>query len=338
MSQHAPQSPAPASWPAPYPAYGYPPPHPAPPADPLPAPATPYHQFLRTGRNRWWKGLVVIVLLVVGYFLVAGTLIIVAFVFEAATGRITWEQLERGDLVITPLVLLATNLGLAALIPISMLLQWGFYGQPVRWLHSVRGYLRWDLLKRMALIIVPIFALYVLATAFLDSAPSRPLTAESFGLLAVVLLTTPLQAAGEEYATRGLVARAAGSWVASPLVSLVVSTVASATLFTLAHGAADPWLIFYYFLFGVAMSIVVWRTGGLEVAVLIHTANNLLLFIVAILAGQDLAASLERGEGSGGPWMLIPMVLLAGITALVWWRARQTQVVRTYSGAGHALP
>ena len=101
--------------------------------------------------------------------------------------------------------------------------------------------------------------------------------------MAVVLLTTPLQSAGEEYGARGLIARAAGSWVADPRIALAISTVVSATIFMLAHGAADPWLIGYYFVFGVAMSVVVWRTGGLEVAVLIHTVNNLLLFTVAIV-------------------------------------------------------
>ena len=37
------------------------------------------------------------------------------------------------------------------------------------------------------------------------------LTGESIALLIIMLLTTPLQAAGEEYGTRGLIMRAAGS-------------------------------------------------------------------------------------------------------------------------------
>ena len=47
------------------------------------------------------------------------------------------------------------------MIPLSMLLQWWLYGQPVRWMHSVRGHLRWDLLGRVALIIVPVWLVYV---------------------------------------------------------------------------------------------------------------------------------------------------------------------------------
>ena len=51
--------------------------------------------------------------------------------------------------------------------------------------------------------------------------------------------------------------------------------------------------------------------GRLEVAALIHTANNLLLFLVAIIAGQDLSAGLDRSDGAGGPVVLIPMALIA---------------------------
>ena len=312
----------------PYPAAPY---VPAAKPDPMPAPGTEYHQFLRNGRNRWWKGALAIACLVVGFLIVSTVLGLIAIGIDVATGRIDPGTLATDSFVITPLVLLSVNLSAASLIPLSMLLQWGFYGQPVRWMHAVRGYFRFDLLKRMALLIVPIFLVYVIGSIFVFPAPpSGAFTAESVALLAVVVLTTPLQAAGEEYGARGLIQRAAGSWVADPRISLPVSTVVSAALFCVAHGAGDGWLIGYYFFFGVAMSIVVWRTGGLEVAALIHTANNMLLFGVAIVMGQDLSAGLDRSEGAGGPWVLLPMFVLAAITALVWWWARRHEIDRTF--------
>lgn len=304
---------------------------PPPPPDPMPTPGTEYVQFLRTGRHRWWKGVVVIVLLVVGYLGISLALSLAAIGLDFATGRVDEESLLQGRLVITPAILLSVNLSAAALIPLSMLLQWGFYGQPVRWMHSVRGHIRWDLLGRAAVIIVPLFVIYVLLSIFVfPQPPSGAFTWESVGLLAVVLLTTPLQSAGEEYGSRGLIARAAGSWAADPRLALIIGTVVSATVFTLAHGALDPWLIIYYFGFGVAMSVVVWRTGGLEVAALIHTANNVLLFVVAIVAGQDLAVGLDRSAGVGGPFMLIPMLVLALIVGLVWWWAKRQGISRSY--------
>jgi membrane protease YdiL (CAAX protease family) len=321
--------------PGPPPTYGYAPaPAPVPvraKPDPLPAPGTEYHQSLRTGRNRWWKGALAIAALVVAYLVISTVLGLVAIAIDLATGRVSASSLQAGELTLTPLILLMTNLTNAALIPLSMLLQWLFWGQPVRWLHSIRGYLRWDLIKRTAVVIVPVFLVYVIASVFLfPSAPGGPFTTESLLLLVIVLFTTPLQAAGEEYGARGLITRAAGSWSANPAVALVIGTVVSAAIFCLAHGAGDRWLIFYYFFFGVAMSVVVWRTGGLEVAALIHTANNLFLFTIAIIMGQDLGAGLDRSEGAGGPWVLIPVLLLTGVTGWVWWWARRHRIERTY--------
>jgi uncharacterized protein len=310
-----------------------------PPPNPMPAAGTEYVQFLRTERHRWWKGLVAIVLLVVGYLGVSLALALPALALDVATGRISEESLQQGQLVITPAVLLAVNLSAALLIPLSMLLQWGLYGQPVRWLHSVRGHLRWDLLRRTALLVGPLFLIYVALSIFVfPQPPGGWFTWESAGLLAVVLLTTPLQAAGEEYGARGLIARASGSWFADPRLALIISTVVSATIFMLAHGATDPWLIVYYFGFGIAMSIVVWRTGGLEVAVLIHTLNNVLFFMVAILAGQDLAVGLDRSAGTGGSFMLVPMVVLALTTGLVCWWANRNKVSRGYEPAAMNSP
>lgn len=328
---------APPSWPYTGPA-GYAgspvplPPTPPPPLDPMPAAGTDYVQFFRTGRNRWWKGVVAIVLLAVGYLVISLGTGLAAISLDLATGRIDEASLEQQRLIVTPALLLAINVSAALLIPLSMLLQWWLYGQPVRWLHSVRGHLRWDLLGRVALIIVPVWVVYVGLSIFVfPQPPSGAFTAESAALLAVVLLTTPLQSAGEEYGARGLITRAAGSWSADPRIALAVSTVVSATIFMLAHGSVDPWLIGYYLVFGAAMSIVVWRTGGLEVAVLIHTVNNLLLFIVIIVSGQDLSASLDRSPGEAGSAVLIPMVVLATTVALVLWWAKRHDVARGYA-------
>jgi membrane protease YdiL (CAAX protease family) len=332
LSHPGPGQPVPVGPLAAMPPPGYDYRYPDPPADPLPAPGTEYAQFLRTGRNRWWKGLVVIVLLVVGYVLVSFVTGLGAIGIDLATGRIDQESLLQGRVTITPALLLSINLSAATMIPLSMLLQWGFYGQPVRWIHSVLGHLRWDLLGRVALIIVPVWVAYVALSIFVFPAPpSGAFTAESVALLAVVLLTTPLQAAGEEYGARGLITRAAGSWSANARLSLVISTVVSAVIFTLAHGAADLWLIAYYLLFGVSMSIVVWRTGGLEAAVLIHTVNNVFLFAVAITSGQDLGAGLDRSAGTGGTFMLIPMLLLVIIAGVLWRWSDRNAVDRRYA-------
>lgn len=314
------------------PAPGYPVPlAPPPPPSPLPVQPADYHHMLRTPRTRWWQGLLAIVSFVAAYLLISTVLQLGAVGIDVARGRISSADVLQGKLTLTPTLLLSVNLTNALCIPLAMLLQWGFFGQRPRWIHSVAGRFRWRVLGRGALIVLPVWGLYVLLSLLVaPEAPGAGLSRESVLLLVIVLLTTPLQAAGEEYGARGLLTRAAASWVAEPRVALVVGTVLSSAIFMLAHGAGDPWLIVFYFLFGVGLSLVTWRTGGLEVAVLIHTVNNMVAFGIAILSGQDLSNILDRSDGTGGPAVLVPMVMLAAIIAGVWWWARHSKVQHTF--------
>ncbi len=304
------------------------------PAQVSPLPLTPveYHQMLRTPRARWWKGLLAIVSFVAGYLLISLILQIGAIAIDVATGRIETSAVLAGKLTLTPVLLLSVNLTNACAIPLAMVLQRAFFGQRGRWLHSVVGRFRWRLFARSLIIVLPIWAAYLaVSTLVAPGATGSGLTGESVALLVVVVLTTPLQAAGEEYGARGLLMRAAGSWAADPRLALLIGTLMSAGLFMLAHGAGDPWLIVYYFIFGVGLSIVTWRTGGLEVAVLIHTVNNMVLFVVSILSGQDLSRALDRSEGTGGPEVLVPMGLMVVLVVGVWWLARRMNVDRTFT-------
>lgn len=310
--------------------YGTPAPYPALPSA-LPVSPSEYHHFLRTPRARWWKGLLMILSFIVFYLGASVVLSVAAIGFDVATDRIDPNSLAQGQVTMTPALLLATNLAPALMIPASFLLQWAFFGQRPRWMHSVQGAFRWRLLARAAVVIVPLWAVYVLATIFLlpGLAPGV-FTGESLALLVVVLLTTPLQSAGEEYGTRGLLTRAAGSWAADPRVALLLGTLLSALLFTVAHGAGDPWLISYYFVFAVGLSIVTWRTGGLEIPVLIHAVNNLFLFVLAISLGQDMSQAFERQDGAAGPSMLFAMGMIVVITVAVWLWSARNRIIRVF--------
>lgn len=301
------------------------------PVSDLPLTPVEYHQMYRTPRLRWWKSLLLIVSFVAAYLIVSGVLQLGAIAIDIARGRVQSSDLLAGQITLTPVLLLSVNLTNALSIPIAMLLQRAFFGQRGQWLHSVTGRFRWRLMARSAVIVVPVWALFTTASALLSPGPpGTGLTGESIALLVIVLLTTPFQAAGEEYGARGLLAKAAGSWTANPLTALLIATAVSSVLFMLAHGAGDPWLILYYFVFGVALSVVTWRTGGLEVAVLIHAVNNMVVFGISILSGQDLSQSLDRSDGVGSPLILVPMVLMAALVALVWWLGRRTGVQRRF--------
>lgn len=276
----------------------------------------------------WWRGAVALLVVVVAFFLfslVIGGLAIVFDVF--VTGAISLEDFESGIIPITPVQLLATNVALALMIPVAMGLQRLLFGVPIRFLNSVTGRFRWQWFGRLAAVIVPLWVLYVAATFLLAPEGSFRVDGTAIALVVVVLLTTPLQAAGEEYAMRGIAQRSISSWIPSPRLALAVSTAGSAVLFGLAHFAGDPWLIAYYVLFGAAMSIAVWGSGGIEAAVLIHATNNVLIFLGAAFTGA-LEQGIDRSAGTGGPVVLIPifMVLLAAV--ITTWLARRNGIER----------
>ena len=81
-------------------------------------------------------------------------------------------------------------------------------------------------------------------------------------MIAVTLLTSTFQAAGEEYFFRGYLLQAVGALVRSSVVAILVTTV----LFTMAHGIwpwESPALFLDRFAFGlVAGLLVVHRWSG----------------------------------------------------------------------------
>jgi membrane protease YdiL (CAAX protease family) len=88
----------------------------------------------------------------------------------------------------------------------------------------------------------------------------------------VLLALVPLQAAAEEFLFRGWLLQALGGLGRSPLVAMVLSAV----LFTLVHGLGTVWGFLDLVGFAVIAGWLTVRTGGLEAAIALHLATNLL--------------------------------------------------------------
>ncbi|MFI2752577.1 lysostaphin resistance A-like protein [Cellulomonas sp. P22] len=284
----------------------------------------------------------------VGLLTVVLVLAVLAVV-AMATGGTGLLDLPDDAWFVTPWGMLATNLLLAAGIPVAMLaVRVGHRWRP-GYVSSVVGRLRWRVLlgsaARAALVLVPALLVTVVVDAAftgtlgdLTAFDPEPRWA---ALALVVLLTTPLQAAGEEYFFRGWLTQAIGSWCARPLVALVLPALVSATVFALAHGSQDPWLFADRFAFGLVASVLVWRTGGLEASIAVHTVNNVAAFALAIAYG-GLADSLAATEAA--PWVVVLDVLaFAGAAFLAARWATRSGVRREVPGgwvgrAGRASP
>jgi membrane protease YdiL (CAAX protease family) len=128
-----------------------------------------------------------------------------------------------------------------------------------------------------------------------------------------VLLLVPLQCAAEEYAFRALPQQMLGTWLRSPLWGILLPV----PLFMVGHGYDVVGQIDIA-VFAVCMGFLVWKSGGVELAIVVHTANNLVLFLLAPFSPSSLV------QGAVEPWtLLLSLPLTLGVTAgLTLWVSR----------------
>ncbi len=213
-----------------------------------------------------------------------------------------------------------STLGLLALMIPAVILgtRWG--GGRRGSVHSVVGRFRWGLLGRAAVFIVPIYAVMVLGLALIDPPDdfAVPTFTPSLVLCYVLILVlAPLQCAAEEYAFRGLPQQMLGTWLKSPLWGIVLPV----PIFVLGHGYDWAGQVSVG-VFALSTGFMVWKSGGLELPILIHTANNLFIFLVAPFS----RSSLEQGAVDP-TYLLIDIPFMVGITALLtWWVSRREGV------------
>lgn len=139
---------------------------------------------------------------------------------------------------------------------------------------------------------------------------------------------------------RGLAFRVIGGWARSPRAGLIAGIVATSVLFTVMHGSTDPYIITWYLTLWTCLAIITWRTGGLEVAIVLHAVLNTFSFIAAFYLRVDFGAAIQdRSAGVGTPYQLLPALVVIVITAVVWWWTRETGPALTPTAtAGTAGP
>ena len=186
---------------------------------------------------------------------------------------------------ITPELLLATNLGLALCIPLA--------GVPV--VEHLRAQAALARLRgtRPALAVAGDLCrrsparsgeccscCAMLAVSRLRRRAAS--TARSSAYIVVALLTTPLQAAGEEYLFRGFLLQSLGATrLAAP-----VCWVVSGAIFATAHGQFAPPLFADRWLIGIVFAWLATTTGGLEASIALHAVKNITVLIPAAILGE----------------------------------------------------
>lgn len=289
-------------------------------------PGVEYHRVLAGEKRRIGRGILAIFLLIAGMFAAIAAL--------SAAGA--WiEGLIRPDAdpnsPNSPIILGAGLIATALLTPWSMLLQRWLYGVPGPSLHSVVSRFRFDIFGRSLVFVLPLFMVALAITEFAEPRPTGVWAqGELIGMLLVVVLFVPLQAAGEEYGLRGLVFRVAGSWVHGRWASLILGLAVSSVVFSVIHTAGDVWWNVLYVIFSIVTGFITWRTGGLEIAVVIHTVLNGVTFLYWFVLQADLTDRFDRSAGAVTPALFVPIaVVLVVIAVVVWLRTRRSGPAKT---------
>ncbi|MFR9729927.1 CPBP family intramembrane glutamic endopeptidase [Saccharopolyspora sp. MS10] len=292
-------------------------------------PGVEYHRVFAGEKRRIGRGILAMILLLAGLVAFPTVLGRAAALLDVQWGN-TPPSLPGGT-DYTPLYNATSMFSLALLVPWSMCIQRWLYGVPWSSLHSVVSRFRFDVFGRALLFFGPVLVLVqvisVLVTPGQETSWSR---ADLIGVTLGVLLLTPLQAAGEEYGVRGLVFRVLGSWARGRRAGLVVGVLVSSALFTALHASTDPYIVLWYLVWWSGLALITWRTGGLEVAVVVHAVINTVSLAMAPLVRADLAAELgDRSAGAVSAYQLVPTLTIVLITAAVWWCTRRTGPART---------
>lgn len=276
-----------------------------------------------------------------------------AWLFWTASGSpgtyLDYYTAAVGDFA-DPWGMVAAHLGLAAAIPLVLAVVLFLHHFHPRWLHSVQPGFRW----RYGLA-AGLAALVVLGGVWAASrigqpwqfAPEQPLG----GFLAAIVLTAPLQAAGEEYLFRGYVLQAlysaapnlhrplmtsdeqgtgaarVGLWLARGYQRWF-GVIGSALLFAILHTQNEGLAGFLHpFAFGLLAGWLTLRTGGLEAAIAAHVVNNLIAFGYATLSGT-MFATRHPGVVSWSElaWNLVGYALFALVAV---WVADRMKLART---------
>ncbi|MGP9501935.1 lysostaphin resistance A-like protein [Specibacter sp. AOP5-B1-6] len=272
-----------------------------------------YHRVLAGEKRRIGRGILAIMLLIGGMMFFSLVLAAIAAAVNAAMG-------VDGPAANNPLIYATGMLSLALLIPWSMLIQRWLYGVKGASLHSVVSWFRFDIFGRALVIILPAWLVYIgvqyLAPGSVPEGIAWTNTNVLLFILATLLLT-PFQAAGEEYGFRGLIFRVAGGWARGARSGLVVGILVSAVAFAFIHLSTDPWLNVHYVIFAVGTALITWRTGGIEIAVVLHAGINTLVLMMEAALRQDFQAAVDRSAGVGEISMILAPALVIILTTVV---------------------
>ena len=252
-------------------------------------------------RYRWWKPIVAFLLACLLFVLFMG-IVFFATGFSGVPSPIGTlleqsETLTADELMQQGLESLAeSGLGISLLLgPVILLLPAVWIAMNatrlggLKTLSSVEGHLRWKRIGRLIVPLLLVFAVGNAAELALGSILAEALpefSVPSLSYILAILILVPFQSAAEEYAYRGFLMQAFGSWIPVTAIPLLLQ----ALIFMGSH-AYNVWGLISILAFGLIAGILALKTGGLEASIVFHAANNICALLIASLVGANTMAA-----------------------------------------------
>lgn len=296
-----------------------------------------FFQLFSAPRFQWWRGIVAILIALGSGLLLLTITSVIQIVVALSTNVVGPDEFNDQKRLIaaltndpTSFAISNVQLGCGILVG-GLAIGLGYWVRP--WFASnVTGRIRWGLTFQCIAIAFLTLGLWNIITTSMEIGGEWHLTPRAWWLFAVVLVTTPLQCAGEEFVFRGALSQVIGGWVKHRVWSFIVPAVISASLFGVAHGPGDFAAWFTFTSMGLVFSCVVLLTGGLEGSIGIHIANNVALMAPVALSGQLGDALAANGDAGSLPSYLLSVIpnLVAGALIVLWCRWRKAQTTHTW--------
>lgn len=267
----------------------------------------------------WWKPVVMTVVVVAMTYLLQLLLLAGAAVVEVGMlGK------DPADESLTPLTYLALNLSIILLVPIVVPLLRLVAGTPWREVLAVGRRFSWRRLGRWTAVFAGLMVALNLVLPLVQPSPlsAVAVTGTTVALLAIILLTTPLQAAAEEIVFRGVLTAAYGSWLRAARPALALGISLSTVLFALLHTSADPWMLLNYLGLGASTALMAMLSRGLEASIAFHAMNNVFAMGIGAVFADGGGIAQDRSAGAGGSYMLL-FLLAQAVGVLIVWRAER---------------
>jgi len=297
------------------------------------APVDPARPFGAHLSLRWWVPVVLTVTVIVVTNVLQTLLVVGATVIEV---RLLGH--EAGDTSMTPLRYLASNVAIIMVAPLALLVLAWAGRAPWRAVLSRERHFHWGRLGAYLGIFAGLMVVTNIAIHLVNPSPAElfAISGTTIALLAVIVVTTPLQAASEEVVFRGVLTPSYASWVRASRPAIMLGITGSSILFMVMHVSTDLWMIVNYLGLGVSTALMALLSKGLEASIAFHVMNNVFAMTIGALFAEGGGISQDRTAGSAGPYLLLVLVAEAVAVLIVWQLEKRRRVVSPDATSGHS--